>query len=204
MRTETALFLNHRAGTYSVSLFAGVLLGCLLCAHLVACKSGSGKGGASPDGGSGGLAGCSTNVGNAPATATTLLSGQAVQNTICYQGISDWYQITVPPGNDLVDIAAGYPAGIVTPVDLDVKIFVASDDASGTLVQDLTAPAGSDAGPSAIGTTVRVPGAGDYYIQVTDSHGASFDSDNAYTVQVTSAADPDTHEPNDSPALANP
>jgi hypothetical protein len=143
-------------------------------------------------------------VGNAPATATTLLSGQAVQNTICYQGISDWYQITVPPGNDLVDIAAGYPAGIVTPVDLDVKIFVASDDASGTLVQDLTAPAGSDAGPSAIGTTVRVPGAGDYYIQVTDSHGASFDSDNAYTVQVTSAADPDTHEPNDSPALANP
>ena len=205
MRTEIALF-QTRAHVSSPSLSAVALLGFLFCSQTMACKSSGGGGiSAAPDGGRVGPASCSTNVGNGPANATTIASGQPVENVICYQGTSDWYRITVPAGDDLLDVAAGYPAGVVSPVNLDVKVFAESSSASGTLVQDLTTPPPSDAGVSStIGTTLRVPGAGDYYIQVADSHGTYFDTNNAYTLSVTSTTDPDTHEPNDSRAAAKP
>jgi hypothetical protein len=136
----------------------------------------------------------------------TLASGQTVQNMICYEGISDWYRITVPDGNDLLDISAGYPGGVATPVTLDVKVFALSSGSTGSLLNELTAPSTSDAGLSAIRTTIRVPGAGDYFLQVADAHGSgvNVDTTNAYSLQVSTAADPDSHEPNDSPAAAKP
>ncbi len=177
-------------------------LACIACVLLtMGCKSSSS---ASPDAGNGiSLHNCSPNVASTPGGATAITSGTTYNNQICYEGTSNWYLITVPSGSTLLDVAAGYPQSM-PQVDLDVKVFFKTSDTMLTQIQELIAPAMSDAGVDAIETTLHVVQAGDYYIQVADAHNTGFDAKNAYTITVGTAVDPDTHEPNDTVMMAKP
>ena len=190
MKLATASFLGLSRAT---------LLACVVCTPLLACKSSSG--GSSSDGGTT-LYNCSSNVGSTSGSAATITSGQSYQSMICYEGTSNWYHITVPAGETLLDISAGYAPGVVTQVDLQLKVFFMTNSTTLTQVQSLLAPANGDAGVGTINTTVLVEQPGDYYIQAADAHNTGFDATNAYTLVVTNAADPDSHEPNDTTAAA--
>ena len=64
------------------------------------------------------------------------------------------------------------------------------------------APTESDGGVKSIQTTLHAVQSGAYYIQAADTHNVNFDPTNAYTLTVGYAADPDSHEPNDTTADA--
>jgi len=134
-------------------LSRATLLACVVCTPLLACKSSSG--GSSSDGGTT-LYNCSSNVGSTSGSAATITSGQSYQSLICYEGTSNWYHITVPAGETLLDISAGYAPGVVTQVDLQLKVFFMTNSTTLTQVQSLLAPANGDAGVDTINTTVLV------------------------------------------------
>jgi hypothetical protein len=203
MRTETASSQTreHR-GAWS-ALCATLLLA-TGAAGISACKSNSSVSPADAGGTAPPPADCSANASGASGDAVALTSAQSVSGRICYAGKANWYHLAVPAGSTLLDVTAGYPPGVVTPVRLDVKVFTKTNDTSLTQLQELRAPAQSDAGLSSIATTLLVPGAGDYYVEVADAQGSGVDPANGYTLSVSSAADPDSHEPNDSPAAAKP
>ena len=111
--------------------------------------------------------------------------------------------IDVPSGETLLDVAAGYAAGANTTVQLDVKVYYQTKNSTtGTLVQELLTPSQSDAGATAIQTTLLAEQPGSYYVQVSDAHNVNFDATNSYSLTLTTATDPDTHEPNDTTADA--
>jgi hypothetical protein len=163
----------------------------------VGCKS---KSSSSTDGGT--APACAPNVASSSGSAATLTSGQSVQNRICFEGSSNWYVINVPSGNTLLDVMAGYPPASNTSVQLDLKVYYETNSTTLTLVQELLAPSQSDGGVDSIQTTLHVLQSGSYYVQASDAHSVNFDATNAYTLKVGYAADPDTHEPNDTTADA--
>ncbi len=175
------------------------LLVCGLLGPMVGCKSK--KTSSSPDGSM--TAGtCAAATNSTSGNATTLTSTQPVEGKVCFAGTSDWYVINVPSGNTLLDVAAGYPSTVTSPVVLDVKVYTLSGTEL-TELQELTANA-TDAGANSIQTTLLALQSGPYYLQVADAHGVNFDATNSYTLTVGYAMDPDTHEPNDSPSDAKP
>jgi hypothetical protein len=187
-----------RAARYAA---CAALLAAGLVALAGACKSS--KGAASDAGAV--SATCKANIQSSSGNATKLISGTAVTNGLCFEGESEWYVITVPSGNTLLDVTAGYPPASDTQVQLDVKVFFKTSGTSLTQLQELIAPAGgADAGSNSIQTTVLATQPGSYYLQVADAHNVNFDATNLYTLTATYAADPDTHEPNDTTAQAKP
>ncbi len=199
MRTETASLQTISVRAAWSALCATLLVG-VAGTGLAACKTQ--RGGASPDAAGAPPVDCSANVSGGSGDAVAITSGQTYEGLICYEGRSNWYRLAVPAGSTLLDVSAGYPSGVVTPVHLDVKVFAKTSDTSLTQLQELRAPPQFDAGVSSIHTTVLVPGTGDYYIQAADAQGTGFDPANAYALTVAFATDPDSHEPNDSPATA--
>jgi hypothetical protein len=163
-----------------------------------ACHSSGGSG--TPDGGS--SVPCPGNVGSTSGGAVTLKSPQTLQNKLCYEGTSNWYVISVPAGSTLLDITAGYPATSDTPVQLAVTVYFETNSTTLTQLAQLIADNSSDAGSSDIQTTIHAVEPGSYYIQLADAHNVNFDMTNAYTLTVDYAVDPDSHEPNDTTALA--
>jgi hypothetical protein len=199
MRIETASFQPRSVRVARSALWAALLAG-TAGTVLAACKTTTHVTGASGDASTTPPASCSASGGSGDAAAIT--TGQTLQGMICYEARSNWYHLAVPAGSTLLDVSAGYPSGVVTPVRLDVKVFAKTSDTSLTQLQELQAPVQSDAGVSSIHTTVLVQNAGDYYIEAADAQGTGFDATNAYSLTVAYAADPDSHEPNDSPAAA--
>ncbi len=163
----------------------------------VACKS---KSSSVPDAGQN--VPCPPQAAASSGNAATLMSGQEVQNKLCYQGTSNWYVISVPSGSTLLDITAGYSSAANTSVQLDLKVFYKTNSTTLTLLNELVAETGADAGMSTIQTTIHAVQPGDYYIQASDAHNVNFDATNAYSINVDYAVDPDTHEPNDTTAQA--
>jgi hypothetical protein len=134
-----------------------------------------------------------------------LQSGKGVENKICYEKSSNWYYISVPSGDTLLDVTAGYSASADTTVQLDIKVYYKTNSTTLTLLQELvtsSAGGGSDGGTSTIQTTIHAVQPGDYYIEASDKNNVNFDMTNAYSLDVDYAADPDTHEPNDTTAQA--
>src|ERR1700722_2660217 len=186
------------------AIASGLAVGLIVLAPLGGCNSSSG--GSSPDAGGTNVA-CSSNVGNSSGNPATITSGQTNTGMICYQGVSNWFVITVPAGNTLLDVSGGYPASVMTPVNFDVKVFFQTNSTTLTQVQELQATTPADGGTTGTGqikTTVLVSKPGQYYIQVSDAHNQNFDQTNSYSLTVGYAADPDTHEPNDTTATAKP
>jgi hypothetical protein len=189
----------------AAALVSGLTVVSVLLAPLQGCSSSSG-GGSSQDGGA--TVSCSSDVGNSSGNPVTITTGQTSTGMICYQGVSNWFAIDVPSGSTLLDVAAAYPAASMTQVDLDIKVYFHTSSTTLTLVQELVASSVSgDAGGTgtgAIKTTVLVATPGQYYIQASDAHNQNFDQNNAYSLTVGYASDPDTHEPNDTTAMAKP
>lgn len=194
-----------KAGAARAAIVSGLAVGLIALTSVGGCNSSSG-GSSSPDAGGTNVA-CSSNVGNSAGNPATITSGKTNTGMLCYQGVSNWFVITVPAGDTLLDVSAGYPANVTTPVDLDVKVYFQTNSTTLTLVQELEASNQGDAGsngPGEIKTTLLVAKPGQYFIQASDAHNQSFDQTNAYSLTVGYAVDPDTHEPNDTTALAKP
>jgi hypothetical protein len=157
------------------------------------------------DGSTGMQATCMPGISTASGSATKLTPGQTTEHKLCFQGVSTWYVVDVPSGDTLLDVSAGYPASANSPVTLDVKVYVLSGTSTLTLLQELIAPAQSDAASGmAISTTLLAAKAGSYYLEVSDQHNTNFDTTNSYSLMVNPAVDPDSHEPNDTQATAKP
>jgi hypothetical protein len=189
-------------GAGAAALVFALTVVLVVLAPLQGCSSSSGS--SSSDGGA--TVSCSSNVGNSSGNPVTITSGQTNTGMLCYQGVSNWFVIDVPAGNTLLDVAAGYPATAMTQVDLDIKVYFHTNSTTLTLVQDLLASTEADAGtgPGAIKTTLLVATPGQYYIQAADAHNQNSDQTNSYSLTVGYATDPDTHEPNDTTAMAKP
>jgi hypothetical protein len=202
MNTAIASFLSARSSRVGrLAILAGAVA--LALSPLASCsKSTPAGGGGSP----GGIDTCSPNVGNTSGNAVRVTSGTSYQPKICFSGTPNWFVITVPQGSTLLDVSAGYPANVTSGVTLEAKLFQKTNATTLTQLDDLVAPAQSDAGPAAgtIQTTFLVSQPGDYYVEVADQHNSAFDSSDPYTFQLTTATDPDSHEPNDTTATAKP
>ncbi len=193
-----------KAGAALTAIVSGLAVGVFVLVPLGGCNSSSGG---SSSGDAGTNVACSSNVGNSSGNPATIESGKTNTGMLCYQGVSNWFVITVPAGSTLLDVSAAYPPNVSTMVDLDVKVFFQTNSTTLTQVQELTAQAQADAGaggPGSIQTTLLVSKPGQYFIQVSDAHNQAFDQTNSYSLTVGYASDPDTHEPNDTPAAAKP
>src|SRR5579883_1029782 len=127
------------------------------------------------------------------------LGTQEVTGQICPRGDEDWYSLTVPAGDDLLDLRVGYPH-TPTRVAILAQLFLPDGKTpvpNGELVDTST---GIHEG--VLSTTIKVPMSGAYLLEVRDASNTMSDELNTYVLQATAAADPDTHEPNDTVADA--
>src|SRR5262249_20593097 len=129
-----------------------------------------------------------------PATAIAY-GGMPILAQICPRTDTDWYSITVPAGSNLLDVSAAYPTTAVTKVALAVQVY-AQDGKTPIPKAGLTDGNPND-GKSSLKSTFKVPMPGTYLISVRDAKDGASDSNNSYVLTLGTAADPDTHEPND-------
>src|SRR5262249_43186375 len=122
-----------------------------------------------------------------------------VDGQLCPRGDVDWYRLDVPAGADLIDVTVGY-ADAPTRVSIVAQLVSAADGKPVPGAELADTRTGVRKGT--LSSTLRVPARGSYLVSVRDS-GSESDSLNSYVLQVTTAKDPDTHEPNDDPALAH-
>jgi hypothetical protein len=193
---------RRRRPSWGARCAALLLLSLPFASWTQACKSGGGSN--ATDGGSN--VPCPPQAASSSGSAAELTDSKSVENKLCYEGTSNWYYISVPAGSTLLDVKAGYPSAADTSVQLDIKVYYKTNATTLTQLANLVASSGgTDAGGSTeIETTVHAVQPGDYYIQASDAHNVNFDMTNAYSIEVDYAADPDTHEPNDTIADAKP
>ena len=175
----------------SVALLAFVLMGLA-----VACESKA----SSPDASAGQT--CAPNVASSSGTAATLTSGQSVENRICFEGSSNWYVISVPSGNTLLDVTAGYAGASTLPGPAGRQGVLPDQQHDADVRPGARGAHRVGRRSQSIQTTLHAVQSGAYYIQAADTHNVNFDPTNAYTLTVGYAADPDSHEPNDTTADA--
>lgn len=139
--------------------------------------------------------GCLLDPSTGPTSALSIGDGHKLQGSICPRGDRDWYVFDVPPGSNLLDVSASY-SGSLTKVKLFARLYGADGV---TPVErgevDDTTPA---TGTTSISTTLRVAQPGRHYLEVGDIQDKSADPRNSFVLTVGFAADPDSHEPNDS------
>jgi hypothetical protein len=143
--------------------------------------------------------GCLVDQSKGADTALPLPVGVKAVGMICPRADQDFYIVQVAEGMNLLDVNIGYPS-VRSTVALQARLYEADG-----VTQVLNATA-SDTNVSdkeeAVKTTFAVPKAGSYVLRVSDTNDANSDSVNSYVLQVAGAADPDTHESNDTVALA--
>ena len=66
-------------------------------------------------------------------------SGKTNTGMLCYQGVSNWFVITVPAGNTLLDVVGRLSGASRRTVQLDIKVFFQTNSTTLTQVQDLPA-----------------------------------------------------------------
>ena len=171
-------------------LSGAAILGLVFVVASSSCKGSDSGGNGGDDGGE--SANCEGAPSNTPGTATAITFGAKQNGTLCPGIGANWYVLTVPTGDDLLDISVAYP-GEVTTVTPYARLYAADGTtplANGQVDGDAKVMNG------AILTTVKLPSAGKFYLQVGDLFGQG-DPNNTYTVQLTAAQDPDSYEPND-------
>jgi hypothetical protein len=194
-RTATASPRSFRNPVVRYAVLGGLLVCALGLGALGTVAGCNSKSSTLPEGGM--TVPCPANSASNSGSAATLTSGKSVENKICYQASSNWYKITVPSGNTLLDVAAGYPSTANSLVQLDVKVLFETSSTQATQLAELIASSQSDGGADSIQTTIHAVNPGTYFIQVADAHNVNFDATNAYKLTVDYAVDPDSHEPND-------
>jgi hypothetical protein len=132
-------------------------------------------------------------------SAIPLVPGSKAVGQICPRGDQDFFLVEVGPGMNLLDVNLAYPSA-VTKVNLQVRLLEADGvtEVPGAVASDTAA----NDGKSAVVTTFAVPQPGSYVLRVNDAGDDAADNVNSYVLQVALAADPDSHEPNGTAALA--
>lgn len=185
MRTATAW--SRRLGILGAAACAGALA--------QACESSD----STAEDGTTDATGCLLDSSTNATSALPVTAGQKLQGTICPRGDHDWYAFDVPAGSNLLDVSASY-SGSLTKVKLFARLYGAdgvTPIASGQI--DDTTPA---TGTTSLSSTLRVAQPGRYYLEVGDIQDANADPRNSFVLSVGFAADPDTHEPNDTASEA--
>jgi hypothetical protein len=143
--------------------------------------------------------GCIADPSKAADSALPLAVGDKAVGMICPRSDQDFYAIEVGPGMNLLDVNLAYPSAL-SKVVLQARLFEADGI---TQVPNATASdTDSTDGKNSVVTTFAVPNPGSYMLRVSDANDANSDSVNSYVLQVATALDPDTHEPNDTAAQA--
>ncbi len=120
---------------------------------------------------------------------------QPVTGYIACRGDEDWYSIQVPDQNRLV-------VRLTSPIT-DYQPRVRIVDTMGNVITDAE-NAASATSETNIELTQVLPGAGTYYVQVTDNDGKEADPSVPYRLEVEGVTDIDPNEPNDNPETATP
>jgi hypothetical protein len=145
--------------------------------------------------------GCVTDISTGRESAESVAMGDKAVGMICPRGDQDYFLVKVGAGTNLLDVNLAYPSA-VSKVALQVRLYEA--DGVTQVVNGLASDTNTGDGKSAVVTSFAVPTPGDYILRVSDASDAASDSVNSYVLQVTAAADSDTHEPNDTAAQAKP
>jgi hypothetical protein len=143
--------------------------------------------------------GCIADPSKAAASALPLAVGDKAVGMICPRSDQDFYTIEVGQGMNLLDVNLAYPSAL-SKVVLQARLFEA--DAITQVPNAAASDTDSTDGKNSVVTTFAVPKPGSYILRVGDANDASSDSVNSYVLQVATALDPDTHEANDTAALA--
>ena len=167
-----------------------------ICA--AACKK---SGSAANDDGGSEMAACTHPIGASTLSAPYALPASGTVTTyLCPVGWpGDYYGITVPAGQSLIDLDVGYKANALTKVKLSATLY----QTDGTAVpqgniEDTT----TNGVPSHLITTFNAP-AGNYVLQIQPVDPTTqADAKNSYTLIIKTGSDPDTHEPNDTAMMA--
>lgn len=145
---------------------------------------------------------CPIDNADRPDRAVRLTVGERFQGQthICPPGDMDWFVIDLPAGQPLVTVEVGFDQGIRSSVDLAYDVFSAANTespiASGA-DNNLT-----DNRSLVVRTHYLSEAGGTHYIRVRDVGSDEQDVDNAYFLRVTTSADADLNEPNETCATA--
>jgi hypothetical protein len=143
--------------------------------------------------------GCITDPSTGAASAAPLAASEKAVGMVCPRGDQDFYAIDVPAGANLLDVSLSYPSAL-SKVVLQARLFEA--DGVTQVPNASASDTNSTDGKASVVTTFAVPNPGAYILRVNDASDANSDSVNGYVLQVATALDPDTHEPNDIAAQA--
>lgn len=165
----------------------GALWGLVALLALAGC-SGNGDDPDDDDTSDGGA--CPWDEDDSAAAAGTVTPGTALEGYLCPTGDQDWYALEIPAGQDLLTIQLIIDAPLA-PVEPTYTVWDAADEV-------VAAPqTGEAAAPNMPLQVVHGLGAGSYYVVVRDQSNDAQDTRHAYELLVTTSADADTHERND-------
>ncbi len=122
----------------------------------------------------------------------TAASG-SMQGYISFRGDEDWYRVEAQSG-ELIRVDLTMPAGGIDPA------YRILDPGGDEIVSD--ANQGGKTNPTALSYLQAVETAGTYYVVISDDEKLDYDTDTAYTLQLSVEQDPDQNEGNDHPSLA--
>ncbi len=171
------------------------LVGALaLVASLGGCDDGEGAD-ALPDDGLPNAPVCAYDDNLGPESAATL-GADAVQGALCPVEDADWYAVTVPPGAGLLSVSLAMDTPL-SPVEPTYALRRRTGD-----LPVVASPGAVGVGEPLALTHCVAPG--DYWLVVRDQNDDAQDRRNRYTLQISTAPDPDPTEPDGSPEAARP
>jgi len=136
--------------------------------------------------------GCPWDEDDSADTAGVVTPGTELEGYLCPTGDQDWYALEVPAGDDLVSVQLIIDAPLA-PVEPTYTVW------DGAVSEAVGSPqTGEAAVPNMPLQVVHGLSAGSYYVVVRDQSNDAQDTRHAYELLVTTSADADTHERNDS------
>jgi|GEM_PF-1414447 len=153
--------------------------------------------GCSPDEGGGditidaGILSCQRDEHSRPETALSLGVDTAQNGYICPQGDRDWYKIEVPADETVLQISLGMTIPL-SPVEINYTVW--TPDAQGGPGSVAAAPFFTGVGSQLDNIHCLAPGS--YLLQINDAADDSSDLRNPYELAISTRADQDTNEPN--------
>ncbi len=156
---------------------------------------------------------CNTAQDAAANAECRLQLGTETQEYIQQPGDKDWWVVnvgTLPP-RAIVHVVAGYKPGagqdagnFNTAVNFQINVLDSVNGAVSSSLASGADPHGSNP-PTMLDLTFRYSkGSNDLYILVQDDTGKKYDNLSPYTIRVEVVPDPDSNEPNETPATATP
>ncbi len=188
-RRFTALFPER-----GLALSLRVLCG-LLCVAGWACDEPE----SSPDVYEPGGAQCEIDTHGSPEQARALTLGEGVSGQICPLGDEDWYWFEIPPGQNVLRIQLKMSSRL-SPVSISYVLSERQPDSSPGA--PVASTLGTQVGQEVDDVHCLSPGT--YLLVVRDARNDAQDARHGYTLTLSTSAQSDPSEPNDSPAEAVP